>query len=220
MAGQDEPGKQPGATPSAAEPGTSTFTQEQVEAAVNKARSDVLSEIGRLRKSSEEAVKTAQAATDRLDRMLKEQDDRELETASGDRQQLLAIQERQKRRAAESELVRVRQERDQQAEQLKQAEAERGERRRERTVTDVAERFKVDPVRLANMAKFTDGSPEAIEDAAKTLGENKTPLKPDSGGALGGSVPRAQIIAAWNKNPYDPAVRARYLELLRSEGRA
>lgn len=212
----DEPKEQPGATPPVAPTGTSktapVFTKEQVDTAERKGRSDALAEIGRLRVAAEAAMKTAQAADARVKKMLEEQEKAEIEAARDDPPKLLLFQARQKGRQVEEELAKVTLELNQKSEQLKEAETERAERNRDRIVQEVSTRFNVDPARLAKLARFTAGTPEAIEDLAKDLSP-KPPLKPDSGGALGGSPSWEEVRGAYIKNPRDPAVKQRYLQM-------
>ena len=216
---------QPGAKPSAGQAGTptpqQTFTKDEVDKAVRDGRSAALADIGRLTKESANSLKAAQEAQARVNQMVAEEDKRELEGAEGDPQRLSALQERQRRRTAESELATTKQELAQKNELIQQTETERAESKRTQIVQEVATRFTVDPARLARLAKATDGSVEAIEDLAKDLptGTPKTPLKPDSGGAIGGHIGREKIIADYVKSPRDSAAKARYFELRREEGR-
>ena len=200
---------------------TKTFTQADMEQAKRDGRNAALGEIGKLQKESATALKKAQEAEGRITQMLKEQDARELEEARDDPVRLTALQERQKRRAAESELVETRQELNLKNERLGQLETERAEASRERIVQEVAVRFGVDVARLAKLAKFTDGSVETIEDLAKDLpkGNEKPPLKPDSNRALGGSISWEQIRADYIRDPRNPTFKARYLEMRAERGR-
>jgi len=221
---QDRTKTQAGITPSPGATGTpgqsQAFTTEDVDKAVKDARSADRAEIGRLRSQADSALAAAKAAQERLDRSIKEADERELEEARDDPPRLTALQERQKRRAAESELVTARQELNQKGEQLTQLEKERSDASRERIVKEVSDRFKVDPARLAKLARFSEGTPEAIEDIAKELSAGGSkPLKPDSGIAVGGNLNREQIIANYVANPRNPSSREQYHELRRKEGR-
>jgi len=213
---------QTGVAPSSEKAGTpQVFTRDDVDKAVRDAKSAALADVGRFQKEAANAMKAAQAAEGRVKQMLQEQDKRELDEARDDPAQLTALQERQKRRQIESELAEARQELTQKSEQLTQAEARRTEIERERLVNEVSTRFKVDAGRLAKMAKFTEGTPEAIEDLAKELvgNDGKSGLKPDSNRAIGGALGREQIIANYTKDPRNLANKERYFELRRSEGR-
>lgn len=211
---QDGTKTQPDATLTAEKTQTPTFTQEQVDKAVRDARSAVLADAGRSKTAAEKALS-------RLSELEKRIADEELEAARDEPDKLTALRERQQRRQAESELAQVRQELSERDELVKQHETEKAEAMRERNTLDIATRMNVDPVRLAKLAKFTDGTAEAIEDIAKELPrkDGKPPLKLDSSGTIGGGLSREQIIAAYTKDPRNLAVRERYLELRRQEGR-
>jgi len=213
---------QAGVAPSSEKTGTpQTFTKADVDKVVRDTRSAALAEAGKLRAESANSLKLAQEAQARLDRMIKEQDEKELEEARDDPQRLSALQERQRRRVVESELLTVKSELTQKDARLQQIETEKAETQRERTIQEVAARYKVDPVRLAKLVKHTDGTTEEIEDLAKDLPstDGKAPLRPDSGGTIGGHLGREQIIANYVKNPRDGAAREQYFELRREEGR-
>ena len=196
---------------------TRVFTQEEVDKAVRDTRNAALGEMGRLQKESATAVKIAQAAQERLNQMVKEQEARELEEARGDPDRLSMVQERQKRRAIESELGKVRLELQEKDTVLLHLQSETTEAQRSRLVEQTANRFQVDVTRLAKLAKFTDGSIETIEDLAKEL-TVKPVLKADSGGAIGGTGSWEEIRKAYIQDPRNLEVRKRYLEM-RSQGR-
>ena len=191
----DEPKKAQDATTSENTEETSekepeTFTREQVEERERKAKSDALADVGRLKTSADNAIKAAQAAEVRVNQMLKDQEDAELEDARDDAEKLSAIRERQAKRRAESELAQAKQELSEKDEQIKQYGDKEAESTKELNAREIATRLNVDANRLAKLAKFTDGSPEAIEEIAKELpkrGEAKETLKPDSGKTTGGS---------------------------------
>ncbi len=167
-----------------------TFTKKQRDEDVRKAKSDALAEVGRYKTSAEKAIRDAQAAKTRIEQMLKDQDDADLENSRDDAEKLTAIRERQARRKAEDELAEVKRERDEKDERIKQFDETEAESTKERNAREIATRLDVDANRLANLAKFTDGSPEAIEEIAKELpkkGEPKEPLKVDSSKTIGGS---------------------------------
>lgn len=167
-----------------------TFTQEQVKELERKAKSDALADINRYKTESTKAIKAAQAAEARIDRMLKDQEESELEDARDDADKLSGIRDRQAKRRAESELAQVKQELSEKDEQIKQYGDKEAESTKELNAREIATRLNVDANRLAKLAKFTDGSTEAIEEIAKELpkkGEPKSPLKPDSGKTTGGT---------------------------------
>ena len=167
-----------------------TFTKEQRDEDVRKAKSDALAEVGRLKKSADDAIKAVKATEARIEKMLKDQEDGELEDARDNAEKLTAIRERQGKRRAEAELAKVQQELDENKERIKLLDEKEVESTKERNAREVASRLEVDAKRLVKLAKFTDGSPEAIEEIAKELPtkEEKTPLKVDSGKTTGGSA--------------------------------
>ncbi|GAG28775.1 unnamed protein product, partial [marine sediment metagenome] len=78
------------------EPGT--FTEKQVVEREQRARSDALSDINRYKAEATKAINAAQAAEARINRMLKEQEDAELEANRDDPDKLTLTRERQSRR--------------------------------------------------------------------------------------------------------------------------
>ena len=163
-----------------------TFTREQVEESARKSKSDALAEIGRYKKSADNAIKSVRAAEERIDRMLKQQEDDELEAAKEEPDRLSAIKERQTRRRVESELAKTKSELD--GEKAKTTEAQEAEAKstKERNAREIATRRVVD---AKTLIKFTDGSIEAMEELARSLPKKgeATTLKPDSGRTTGGS---------------------------------
>jgi hypothetical protein len=197
-------------------PKTVTITKEEHEKAVREARTAALADVGRLRKESENAVKAAQAAQLRIDKLLKEQEAAELEAASGNPEQLSAVQERQKRRRAESELESAKQQLDSANEKIKQIETEKSQTVLEQLVTKLAAKYNVSADRLSKLAKHTDGSQEEIEDLAKELPKIQTPqpLKTDSNLGNGGAsdVLTNEQIEKMSAEEYarHPSVKKRY----------
>lgn len=165
-----------------------TFTTDQVNKMVSKARSDALAEVGRLRKATEDAIKSAQMASQRLQKMEEAQLRAEEESAKDDPAKLSALQLRRQaqQRAAEVE-----------AEKQK-LEAERSEiltqrqEIREHRAEKLAEKYSVDTNVLL---KYGGESKDAMEELAKSFGERKpgesmatrTVTAPDSGRTKGGS---------------------------------
>ncbi|KKK45984.1 hypothetical protein LCGC14_3164610, partial [marine sediment metagenome] len=165
-------------------------------------------------------ISNSQRITARLDRIQKESDEAEIKAAEGNTEQLSAITERQTRRTAESNLESMTLERDEVNEKLQGYEKIEASLKGEETASEVAERLNVDKKSLVKLAKRTDWSLEAIEEIAGELpkkGEEKT-LKVDSNRTIGGKG-REKIIEDYIKNPDDPKVKERYMELRASEGR-
>ena len=163
-----------------------TFTREQVEEEKRKAKSDALADIGRIKKSADTAIKAVQAAEERINRMLKEQEEAELETARDEPDKLTVIRERHARREAETKLAQIEQELEEERAKTAEAQEAEAESTKERNAREIASRLGVD---AKTLMKFTDGSTEAMEELARVLpgkGETTT-LKPDSGKTIGGS---------------------------------
>ncbi len=182
-----------------------TFTVEQVKERESKVRSDALSEIGRLKTSSESAIKAAQAANERINKMLRDQDEAELEANMDKPSKITEIQARQTLRKRDAELDererKLRESEDGHAEALKAVV----ESTKEQNAREIATRLNVEVKTLIKLAKFTDGSLGAIEDIAKDLprkGETKT-LTPDSGKTIGGGempdTAKGKMRAGWGE---------------------
>ena len=169
-----------------------TYTKEQVEKLVRDARTAVQADVGRMRTEADKALKAAQSASERLLRLQKEQDDRELDAAKDNPPIQTAIQERQRRRQAESDLQVAQDKLNETNSKLQELSNKEKEVARERITHEIATRLNVDPARLVKMAKFTDGSATEIEDIAKELPKlNPSPprntFRPDSNETVGGS---------------------------------
>ncbi len=179
-----------------------TFTREEYNESVRKAQSDALAEVGRYRKAAEDAIKATKATDERIVRMLKEQDESELEAVGDNTEKLSAIREKQTRRQVESKLVTIERELEEEKAKTTEAQAMEAEHTKERNAREVASRLNVD---AQTLIKFTDGSAEAMEELAKSLpkkGEAKV-LKPDSSKTSGvAQMPEssgAKMTAGWDK---------------------
>lgn len=192
-----------------------TYTQTQLDEQVRKTRSDALAEVGRFKTEALRATQASQAAMARIDKMVKDQEDAEMENARDNPDALTTLRERQARRRAEAERDQARLELDEHKERLTKIDAEKAEVVKNQTAINIASRFGVDPTRLTKLAKYTDGSPEAIEDIAKDLPvkDGKAPLRVDSGGHIGGMVSFEEIRDAYIKDPRNPAIKERYLQI-------
>lgn len=182
-----------------------TFTEEQVEERERKVRSDGLAELGRLKKANEALVNTNLKTQERIGRIIQEQEEDELSRAEGNDEKLSAIKERQTRRRVESELVKTKSELDGEKAKTAEAQEKEAEHTKERNAREVATRLQVDAKLLAELAKLTDGSVEAIEEKARLLpkkGETKT-LTPDSGKTTGGKgepdTAKGKMRAGWDE---------------------
>ncbi len=207
---QDEPTSEGTEDTSEKEP--ITFTQKELEEATRKARSDVLAEAGRYKAESERALKAAQAAQKRLDDMQRVQDEADLETHRDEPEKLSAIKERIARRKAESDLEEAMQKLNEKDEKLKELEGKEAESTKERNAREIAARLGIDANRLAKLARFTDGTTEAIEDIAKDLPklQEKKPLTTDSGKTKGGAgkKPTLEEVQAASPAEFDKKVQS------------
>ena len=156
-----------------------TFTREEAQALVNKAKSDAFAEIGRHKKAAEEAIKQMQAIEERLSKMQEDRFETELEVAKDDPDKLREIRQRQRdikeRLSTEAEKRKWANEKAAYDERIKRAEAiERRDLARE-----VADEFKVD---YKTLEKFGSDR-ESMLELAKSL--------PKSGDTQGGQGSRA-----------------------------
>ena len=168
-----------------------TISWEEHQKALRDATSAIKADIGRERAESKKALEAAQAAQARLDKMIRDQEAAELDAVRDEPEKLSAVQERQRRRATESELAAVRLELTDKTAKLTQHESRAAETARETKAREIAARLNVDPARVIKLSKFTDGSPEAIEEIASELPklQAETPgLRPDSNRSVGGSI--------------------------------
>ena len=168
-----------------------TYTQAELDKAIRDARTAVTADVGRLKAESDKAYKAATAASERLVRLQREQEERELESAKNEPDKLTAIRERQTRRQKETELEEAQKKLDEANTKLQELSTRDAETTRERTTREIAERLRVDTSRLTKLAKYTDGSAEAIEEIAKELPKlapkQTTNFRPDSSEAAGGT---------------------------------
>ncbi len=187
-------------------PNVETYTKDQVEKMVRDARSAVGADVFRAKKAAEDALA-------RLDRLETERQEADLEAAKDDPPELSRIKTEQENRRLKTELEKGTQE-------LNEWRVEKATREKERTAREVATRLSLDPAELIEIAKFTDGTPEAIEAIAKKLPRGtKKSLKPDSGSMVGGTETWEQVRAAYSQDPRDPAIREKYLQMRRERKR-
>ncbi len=163
-----------------------TFTREDIDKVSQKAVSDALSKAGRTATAFEKREVAVKTSEERVAQERKDRDQAELDAARGDHEALSAIEQRHKYRETKSELAKVKQELEGEREKTKEASAQAGEIDRTVKAAEIAAKHDVD---LGTLIKFTDGSPEAMEELAKALpkkGGAKTPIKLDSGRTIGG----------------------------------
>lgn len=188
-----------------------TYTESEV----TKMRSDILSEVGQHKSQSERAMKSAQAALDKLSKYEQERIDAELETHRDDPAEIKRIRAEQKARQLEADLEKERDTRTEYENRLKSLEIEQLERNKSSVSQTVAQKFNVDADKLAALAKLTDGSEKAIEALAEAMPRRSTSFKPDSNRGVGGMLSWEEVRAAYIKDPYNSANRERYLEMQR-----
>jgi hypothetical protein len=199
-----------------------TISVEEHEKALRDAKSAALADVGRLRAESEKAIKAATAANERLNALMKEREEAELATVRDDPEKLTAFQTRQRARQLESDLATRDTELNDLKARLAVFESREAESQKLTKAQEIAGKLNVDPVRLTNLAKFTNGSPEAIEEIAKALpradgkvgGDGKS-FKADSNASIGGGASWEAVRAAFIKDPTNPTVKAQYLEMKR-----
>ena len=173
-------------TPEGEKGTTPEETPETLAEQVAHIKETALAEVGRYRVATDKAVKAAGAAEARLTQFIKGQEEAELVAAGDDTEKQTTIRERQGRRTAESELVKVRSELDEEKAKTTEVEEKEAEHTKERNAREVATRLQVN---AKTLLKFTDGSVGAMEELARDLpkkGEAKT-LTPDSGKTTGGA---------------------------------
>lgn len=168
------------------------YSRKQVDSLMEKVRSDSLAELGRVRKAAEEAIKkSTEAANKNFQAILKQREDEELAAAKDEPDKQVAIRERQQRRQKEAELAQAQEELNESKARLQELSQKTTEFTRDQISNDIAKRLKVDPVKLAKLVKFTDGSAQAIEEIASEMPKLTPPpqnnFRPDSNETTGGS---------------------------------
>lgn len=163
-----------------------TFTKETQDKAVEDALSDKGRDAKTLREQREQINTDKKQLDDDRAKWLREQDEKDQEEARDDPTKLTALQARREHRTKDAELAKRERDVSEREEKLKptQEAATKAEIRKE--AEKVATKHTVD---VETLIKFTDGSPEAMEDLAQALpkmGEKKPPLTSDSGKTIGG----------------------------------
>jgi len=179
------------------------YREDEVEAKFSQQRSVLDKKVDKLEKELATATGKASNATSQLSQWQKEQEERELEAASGDKDARSAIEERHKHRETKSELAKVTQELEDEKERGKQRDEDTVKSTKEQNAREIAARLEVD---ASQLLKFTDGSQEAMEELAKVLpkkGEAKPPIHLDSGKTIGGgdapTSAKGKIQAGWGE---------------------
>jgi len=161
-----------------------TFTREQVDAEKAKARSDALTEVGRLRKAAEDNARIAKSVTERLQKREEEDMRREEEAAEGDPIKLSSIQLRRQAIKAQADA-------DERIRRAEEKEAELQTQSREILTFNadvLAGKYNVSSDTLLKFGGETKGS---MEELAKSYGERNTVVSnrmkgaPDSGKTKG-----------------------------------
>jgi len=174
------------------EPQTLTGTQakKMVDDALSAAGRDAKT-LGQKTSEATRILEQAQKATATLEvgraKWVEERNKQEREAAGDDIEAQKTVDVKQRQRAKDAELfareATVKVSEDKHAEALKELVTSK----KEQNALEIANRFGVD---AKSLVKFTDGSPEAMEELAKALPkkeETKT-LTPDSGKTIGGGT--------------------------------
>ena len=179
-----------------------SYTSEQLEKAVEKAvrdaRTAVMADVGRTKAEADKALKAATDATERLRKLQKEQEEVELEAVKEEPDLLSAIRARHEARRLKSELEA----KDAKLNELEGKIGEFTNKEREAVKLTIAQKVaaarKVDVNLLTKLAKFTDGTEEAIEEIAKDLPKarksQEEEFTPDSNRSRGGSSQNVQDV--------------------------
>jgi len=165
------------------------YTEDEVEAKFSQQRSVLDQKVSKLEKELANFSDRAKDAESQLSQWRKDRDEAELEAARDEPDKLTLIQQRQKVRDKLVEVARRESELNTREEKVKEANAQAEEFRRTQQAAEISVKHGVD---FDSLIKFTDGSPEAMEELAKKLpktGEHviRSPLHPDSGRTIGGT---------------------------------
>jgi hypothetical protein len=208
-------------SPAKPETSTPTYTEEQVAQREQKARSDALSDLGRIRAESERSRKAAEDALARLEKLQEAQRQAELEAAQDDPAELRRIKAEQETAKLQARLAERETELNSHREKVTNYEKTLADMTRSQTIAEIAKRLGIDAEKLTEASKFTDGSQTAIEGIANILPKAtvKPPMKPDSNRSVGGSMSDDAIRQAYIANPTDPTIRPLYQEMRRRLGK-
>jgi len=141
--------------------------------------------IDKLEKALSNASDRVKDAEERLSQWQKEREEEELQRAEGDSDAVTRIKARQKERERQAELAKREAELKEREEKVKEVSAQVQEFERTQKAAEIAVKHGVD---FNTLVKFTDGSPEAMEELAQRLARKGEvpPIKPDSGKTVGG----------------------------------
>ena len=167
-----------------------SYTPEEVAKLVTDAKTSVLADVGRLRTEAQKALTAATKAEERIKAMEQAREKEEEVQYQDNDPELRRIRAERAKREAETELATERSAKTELEERLRQLDAEKAESTKEQNAREIATRLNVDVKTLTKLAKFTDGTSEAMEDIAKDLPKvsDKPPLISDSGRGSGGGV--------------------------------
>ena len=143
---------------------TPTLTTSQAKALTDKARSDALAEVGRLKKSADQSNKIAQDAIRRLREREEEDLRREEESAKNDPDKLSTFRLKQQAIKAKAEADEARREAEEAQADIQTQRQEILEHRAER----LSERYSVESSLLL---KYGGTTKESMEELAKSFGE-------------------------------------------------
>ena len=179
-----------------------SYTQEQVDKMILDAKTSVLADAGRYKTEAEKAMKAAEAASKRVDEFAKRQRDAELEQYKDQPAEIARIRAEDARQQAEAKLADYESQLNEAKQRAQTLETEKNNLSKGETARQIAAKHNVSADLLAKMAKFTDGSEQAIEEIAKDLPKTQTTkMRPDSNRAIGGMLTLQQAQQEFFKDP-------------------
>jgi DNA-binding MurR/RpiR family transcriptional regulator len=119
--------------------------------------------------------------------MEKERQEAELEAAKDEPDKLAKIRLQQELKKRESDLAKAQDELNNATTKINELTSKDKEINLQTSVKEIAKKMGVSEVTLSKLAKFTDGTVEAIEELAKDLPKQDTKLEPDDNRSHGGS---------------------------------
>ena len=179
-----------------------SYTQEQVDKMILDAKTSVLADAGRYKTEAEKAMKAAEAASKRLEDISKRQREAELEQYKDQPAEIARIRAEDARQQAEAKLADYESQLNEAKQRAQTLETEKNNLSKGETARQIAAKHNVSADLLAKMAKFTDGSEQAIEEIAKDLPKTQTTkMRPDSNRAIGGMLTLQQAQQEFFKDP-------------------
>lgn len=203
-----------------------SYTPEQLQKAIEKATRDartaVMAEAGRVRSEGEKSLQKAQEALVRMEKIQQEQEEAELREAQDEPDALASIRVRHEARKLKADLESKSTELEMARNQLRELTDKEKEATKSSIAQKIAQSQSVNPTTLERLARFTDGSEEAIEAIARDLPkiqqtEGAVPrFMPDSNKSKGGaSRDKYQVMKDYNSGNINAV---QYAEQMRAMG--